>query len=107
MAYKLPIEIDQGTTFKMRITLKTSQGASPINDYEFKGTIKQTIYDEEGFPFTFETDNTSEGSFFAIVEPKVSQGMDFTKGVYNIKYIASETEQWRLLEGPVQINLEV
>lgn len=107
MAAKLDISIEQGTTWKMKITLKSSSGNIPITNYTFEGAIKQTIYDTTEYPISFEVEDEANGVLWAIVEPDVSSQMDFTEGVYNIKYVASPTEKYRMFEGDVVISLEV
>lgn len=108
MAAILPIKIEQGSTFKMKVTLKTTTGAYvPISGWSFEGTIKNSVYDEGGFPIKFELIDAINGSFYAIVDASVSDSMDFINGVYNVKFILANGEPYRLLEGPVELSLGV
>lgn len=106
MAAKLDIEVEQGTTWKMKITLKSSTGNIPIDNYSFEGAVKQTKYDEQEYPFRFEIEDASNGVLWAILDPDTSETMDFTQGVYYIKYVASPTEKYRMFEGNVTMTLE-
>lgn len=106
MAAKLDIELEQGSTWKMKVTLKSPTGNIPIGNYTFEGAIKQTLYDTTEYPFRFEIEDAANGILWAIIDPDVSESMDFTQGVYFIKYVASPTEKYRMFEGNVTMSLE-
>lgn len=105
MANVVPFIIQQGSTFKVKLTLTTDSGPINISDYKFDGQIKNSVYDTSGHDIKFEVINPLGGSVLAIVEDDESEAMDFTQGNYNIRYTLRNGESYRLLEGPVTIDL--
>lgn len=101
------IEVTQGGTFKMKITLKTAGGFVPIQDYTFSGVVKNSIYDTDGFPMTFQKIDEANGALLGIIEDEVTKDMDFTKGVYGIYYTIDGHETFPLISGDVDVTLGV
>lgn len=98
-----PIEIEQGSTFRMRFTFMENGKKKSLNNIRFVGVVKQSIYDEQGFPFRFE--RYDEFNVDVYLDADVSEQMDFKKGVYDIKMIQPDNMNTRLIQGPVVISL--
>ena len=101
------IEINQGATFIMQITLKDKVTSNPIDiaDYEFCGAVKQTIYDTESFAFRFVIVDAVNGVFHVILDPDLSINLDFNEGVYDIAFKLSDDSVTRILQGGVTVSL--
>lgn len=101
------IEINQGATFTMQITLKNKTTLLPIDIalYEFCGAIKQTIYDDANFPFRFVIIDAVNGIVHAILDPEVSKNIDFNEGLFDISYKLSDGSITRIIMGAVTVSL--
>lgn len=102
-AVVMPIEIEQGGTSVMQFKFVKDGTSLDLTDIHFVGTIKNSIYDSEGFPFRF--DKVDPTTVNVYVDADVSESMDFTKGVYEIKMIQVDGFNTSLAKGPVTIAL--
>lgn len=98
-----PLKVKQGATFRMRFSFIENGKKKPLTGIQFVGVVKQSIYDEQGYPFRFE--RYDEFNVDVYLDADVSQQMDFKKGVYDIKMIQPNAINTRLVQGPVEISL--
>lgn len=102
-AANMPIEIEQGATFVMQFKFVKDGTSLDITDIKFVGVIKNSIYDTEGFPFRFDkVDSTTVNVY---LDADVSESIDFTKGVYEIKMIQVDGFNTTLVKDTVSITL--
>lgn len=101
----LPLEIKQGATDIMQFKFVKDGAALDITDIKFVGEIKASIYDDQGFPFRFH--KIDQHTLNVYLDADVSESMDFTKGVYEIKMIQVDGFVSRLVKDSVTIDLGV
>lgn len=102
-AAEMPIELEQGGTDLMEFKFVKDGSSLDISEVRFVGVIKNSIYDTEGFPMRFV--HVDDYTVHAYIDADVSESMDFTKGVYEIKMIQRDGFNTPLLKGPVTISL--
>lgn len=102
-AANMPLEIEQGGTDVMQFKFIKDGQSLDISNVRFVGVIKASIYDTEGFPFRF--DKVDAVTVNVYLDASVSESMDFTKGVYEIKMIQVDGFNTPLAKGPVTITL--
>ena len=79
------IEVEQGGTFMFQMEFVKDGGVLPVTDLEFNGTVKNSVYDSEGFPFRFE--KASYRTVNVYLDSQQTATMDFCDGVYDIQMI--------------------
>lgn len=99
----MPLELEQGTTEIMQFKFVKDGTSLNIADIHFVGSIKNSIYDTEGFPFRFE--KPDDFTVDVYLDADVSESIEFTKGVYDIKMIQVDGFNTRLVKGPVTNDL--
>lgn len=104
MAVELPITVERNSTFKMKVTLKNSQGFLPLQGIKFEGEVKDSIYDTGGYPIKFDVVDPFNGAFFMIIDAEAP--LDFHRGTYVVRYVAQDGAPYRLMEGPVDVDWE-
>lgn len=77
--------IDQGGTLAFQMEFVQDGGVLPVTDLEFKGTVKNSVYDSAGFPFRFDKVNYRTVNVY--LDADITAQMDFTSGVYDIQMI--------------------
>ena len=103
-AAKHDMFIEQGSTLQFQIEFIKNGLATALDDYEFRGEVKNSIYDTEGFPFRFVKDGITLTVF---LDADVSSALDFEKGVYDIVVITKDARVTRLIQGSMFITLGV
>lgn len=98
-----PIEVTQGATTIFQLVFVKDGLALPIEDIKFVGVVKNSIYDTEGFPMRFE--KVGENVVNVYIDADITESMEFTKGVHEIKMIQVDGFNSVLLRGPVVISL--
>lgn len=101
----IPLEIEQGATDVMQFKFIKDGQSLNIRDVTFVGAIKASVYDSESYPFRF--DKVDDFTVNVYLDASISESMDFTKGVYDIKMIQIDGFNTRLVQGPVTISLGV
>ena len=81
------ITIDQGGTFVFQMEFVQDGGVLPVTNLDFKGTVKNSVYDSEGWPFRF--DKVSYKTVNVYLDSPQTSEMDFCEGVYDIQMIHS------------------
>lgn len=81
------ITIDQGGTHVFQMEFVQDGGVLPVTDLEFRGMVKNSVYDTTGFPFRF--DKVSYKTVNVYLEADQTSAMDFCEGVYDIQMIHS------------------
>lgn len=104
-AAEMPLEIEQGASDLMQFKFVKNGSSLDISQIEFVGQVKNSIYDEEGFPFRF--DKVDAFTVNVYLDADVSEQMNFKKGVYEIKMIQVDGFTTKLVRGPVTITLGV
>lgn len=101
------INVDQGSTFIMQITLKDKVTTNPINitSYTFCGAVKQSVYDTDFLPFRFVKVDALNGILNVILDPKESKKLDFNTGMYDISFKLTDDSVTRILQGVVTVSL--
>lgn len=99
----MPLELEQGGTELMRFNFTKDGTSLSLDEVQFVGVIKNSIYDDEGYPIRFV--HTDLYNVDVYVDADVSESMDFTKGVYEIKMIQRDGFNTPLVKGPVTISL--
>ena len=99
------LEIEQNSTHVFQLKIEDNGTSLNISDIEFKGTIKASIYDEEGFEMRFDKVDALTVNIY--IDPEVSRNMDFKKGVYDISMVQVNGFTTRLLQGAVTNELGV
>lgn len=101
------IEVNQGATFKIKMTITNETTMTPIDvsDYAFCGGVRQTVYDDETFKYTFVKTDPVNGIVEAILTPEVSSQLDFLKGVHDISYERTDGTVIRIMQGTVTVSL--
>lgn len=99
----MPLEIEQGATDIMQFKFVKDGTSLPLDDIKFVGVVKNSIYDTSGFPFRF--DKVGLATVNVYLDASISESMDFTKGVYEIKMIQVDGFNTSLFKGPVTITL--
>lgn len=102
-AAQMALEIEQGATHMMQFKFVKDGVSLPITDIKFIGVLKDSIYDTEGFPFRFDKVDTYTVNVY--LDADVSESIEFTKGVYEIKMIQVDGFNTSLVKGPVTITL--
>lgn len=95
----LPLEIEQGGTHVFQLKVEKDGSSQDLTDIKFVGTLKNSIYDTEGYPLRF--DKVDIYTVNVYLDADVSESIEWTKGVYEVKYINSEGFNVPLLKGPV------
>lgn len=99
-----PLEnVEQGGTYIFQIKINKNGVAQDLTDLKFVGVIKDSIYDSSGFPFRF--DKVDPFTVNVYLDADISETIEFTKGVYEIKMINSAGFNAPLLKGPVSTIL--
>lgn len=98
-AANLPLSIEQGGTYVFQIKIEKDGQSQDLTDIKFVGTVKNSIYDDQGYPFRF--DKVDIYTVNVYLDADVTESMGFTKGVYEIKSINSGGFNSPLLKGPV------
>ena len=82
------IEINQGASFIMQVTLKDTITTDPIDiaGYKFCGAIKQTTYDDSGQEFAFTIIDAVNGVVQLTLTDDQTALLDFTDGIYGYIY---------------------
>lgn len=105
MSSSLPLAIKQGSSDIMQFKFIKNGQTLDITDVKFVGAIKASIYDDESYPFRFhKVDSTTVNVY---LDPDVTETMEFTKGVYEIKMIQVDGFVTRLVKDTVTIDLGV
>lgn len=98
-----PLDITQGATTIFQLVFVKDGTSLPIQDIKFVGVVKNSVYDAEGFPMRF--DKVSDNTVNVYIDANVTESMDFTKGVHEIKMIQVDGFNSVLLRGAVAITL--
>jgi hypothetical protein len=101
----MPLAIEQGSSYLMQFKFIKNDEPLDITNVKLIGSIKDSLYDEVGFPFRF--DKLSSDTVNVYLDAEVSAGIDFTKGVYDIKMIQVDGFNTTLIKGDVTITLGV
>lgn len=102
----VPIEINQGATFKMRLRIRNKDTGAPISiaGYKFCGAIVQTVYDDVTYEFEFFVEDEQNGVVIATLKDTVSETIDFVDGHYDIEFVIGG-DKYRVIQGPVTVSL--
>jgi hypothetical protein len=98
-----PLNITQGATTVFQLVFVKDGQSLPIQDIKFVGVVKNSIYDTEGFPMRFDKVNNNTVNVY--IDADVTESMEFTKGVHEIKMIQVDGFNSVLLRGSVDITL--
>ena len=104
-AAKYDLKVEQGSTLQFLMEFVKDGTSLNLVDYEFKGEVKASIYDDAGYPLRFEKQDAF--SVMVYLDASVSSTFDFEEGVYDIVMISSDGRIFRLLKGDVAIDLGV
>jgi len=101
------IEINQGATFIMQITLKDQATQNPIDitTYKFCGAVKQTVYDESGQEFDFVLIDAVNGVVQLFLLPTQTALLDYPDGIYDVSYELVDGTKVRIMQGGAVISL--
>lgn len=101
-AAKHDLKVEQGSTLQFQLEFIKDGKAVQLDEYEFRGLVKNSIYDTSGYPFRFVKNNTVVDVY---LDAEVSSSMDFEEGVYDIVVVVLDGRITRLVEGAVTIKL--
>lgn len=103
MSTPFTLEIQQGATSIFQMVFTKDGATLPITDIKFVGVVKNSIYDTEGFPMRF--DKVADNTVNVYIDADITESMEFTKGVYEVKMIQVDGFNSRLMNGPVTVSL--
>lgn len=120
-AARLDFIIEQGATFKKKLTLKDSD-SNPIDltGFTFRGKIKKLAGKGvaiASFTFTILDQGTNTGEVYLALtaaetaalpsEPQINAQRTLTEYAYDIESVAPSTEVSRIIEGTIKLSPEV
>lgn len=94
--------VDQGGTLVFQMEFVQDGGVLPVTDVDFKGLVKNSVYDTDGFPFRFEKINYRTVNVY--LDASVTSQFDFTEGVYDIQMIHTGDLVTPFLGGKVTVT---
>lgn len=106
---KQDITINQGTTFKMDVEcLGVQDEVISLTGYTARAHIRQGYADfyADAYPFIVNITPIT-GTISLTMSASTTQGLDFSKGLWDLELINPDGEVVRLLEGTVRISKEV
>ena len=108
-AGKHNINIEQGATFKLQLTVSTNDG-TPVNlvGYQVRGQVR--IQFEDTTPtatFTCVITDAANGKVEVTLSAATTTALSFTKGVYDIELVTPASNVVRLLKGNAILSKEV
>lgn len=112
-AAKYDLEIDQGSSFSIAITVSDESGARNLSTYNPRAQIRPAVDspDADKVDFTFDVSSMASGIIVMQLAHDVSAGMQAGAYVYDLEIFTgsagSETSVTRLMQGNVTINPEV
>ena len=95
------LTIDQGGTLVFQMEFVQDGGVLPVTDLDFKGMVKNSVYDSSGFPFRFDKINYRTVNVY--LDSDVTSKMDFCEGVFDIQMIHTGGLVTPFLAGKVTI----
>lgn len=108
-AGKHNIVIEQGSTFKQRLQIKTSDG-TPVNlvGYQVRGMVRLAYTDTvPTATFSCVVTDAANGVVEITLSAATTAALVFTKGVYDIELVTPTTSVIRLIQGNVILSKEV
>lgn len=111
MTAKYKIKINQGATLRIPFTWKSNGTAIDITGFTARMQIRKTISSTE-IIHELTTENGGiilgdDGAFLIYISDSVTKTFNFTTAVYDLEFVNLEGDVIRLLEGAVQLSLEV
>lgn len=108
-AGKHNIVVEQGSTFKQRLQVKTSDG-TPVNlvGYQVRGMVRLDYADTDPTAtFSCVITDAANGIIEVTLSAAVTTALTFTKGVYDIELVTPSSNVIRLVQGNVILSREV
>lgn len=108
MAAIFSFDIDQGTTFFMRLQPE-SAGGEPINmnGYGVRGQIRKSYQSVAKVDFTTEIIDATTGVFTVSLTAEQTSAIKDGRNVYDIELFDGSGQVIRLMEGSITVNPEV
>jgi len=112
-AAKYDLEIDQGSSFSIAVTVSDEGGARNLGSFAPRAQIRPAVDspDTDKVDFTFDLSSMASGIVVMQLAHDVSSGMQAGSYVYDLEIFTGntgdETSVTRLMQGNVTINPEV
>lgn len=102
-AINYPLTVEQGGTTMFRMKFIQNGKSLPVDNIKFVGSVKNSVWDTEGINFRFE--QVAENAVDVFLDADLTESLDYQKGVYEIKMIASNNYNTPIFRGEVTVIL--
>ena len=111
MTAKYKIKINQGATLRIPFTWRSNGLPIDITGFTARMQIRKTVASSEVI-HELSTENGGiilgdDGAFLIYISDSVTETFNFTTAVYDLEFVNLDGDVIRLLEGAVQLSLEV
>lgn len=110
-AAKYDLEIDQGSSFSIALTVSDDNGPKNLSTFFPRGQLRKTVDSTDAISFTFDTTQMASGIIIMQLTHSATEAMEPGFYVYDLEiYTGSdddETSVTRLMQGKATVSAEV